>query len=132
MSVLPRDERRLPREIPEEDELLRQPSGSDNMSVAEAKQLSSGLPEDDLKARAEKNEADRTERFRDNFERIAILTLWIVWIVIVIVGLLWVYHVIAPPTWWRLPDQQVSQLQSIVTGGILASIAGGHVRKRLH
>lgn len=122
--------KQLPQGVPEEESLIHALE-NDSMSVAETKQLSSGLSEDQIRKRSLEKEASRTERFRDNFEHIAILTLWVVWIALVIIGILWVYHIIAPPTWWRLPAQQVSQLQSIVTGGLLAGLAGGHLKKRL-
>lgn len=103
----------------------------DSLSIAETKQLSSGLSEDKLKRIAAENEANRTEKFRDHFERLAVVTLYLVWIILILVGLAWVYHLLAPPCWPRLPDQQVQHLQSIITGGVLAGIAGGHFKRRI-
>jgi hypothetical protein len=122
-------ERRLPADLSQEEKGLV--GLSDEMSAKEAKQLSGGLPEDEIRRNAERNEASRTERFRDHFERLAIVTLYVVWAILCLVAVARLYHLLAPPLWWRLPDEQVARLQSIVTGGVLASIAGGHVKKRL-
>lgn len=122
---------RIPPFSPEEEAVLRQRPSDDTKSTAEAKQLASGLPANELKKRADENEANRTENFRDHFEGLAICTLYMVWIVLIVIGAAWVYHLLAPPTWPRLPDEQVKQLQSVVTGGILAGIAGGHLKKRM-
>ncbi len=104
----------------------------DKRGTAESKQLSSGKSANEIKTEAEQAEADRTEKFRNHFECLAIITLYIVWVSIVIVGLTWLYHLIAPPCWPRLPDEQVGNIQAIVTGGIIAGIAGGHMKKRLN
>lgn len=121
--------RKLPPLPANEEEAQR--SFEDQISTKEAKQLSSGLSANEIEKRERENEAGRAEKFRDHFEGIAIVTLYIVWSVLVIVGLLWVYHIAAPPDWWHLPDQQVRQLHGIVTGGVLAGFASGHVKKRL-
>lgn len=98
---------------------------------AEAKFLSQGKSQEQLELDAAEAEARRTEAFRDHFERLAIVSLYIVWFAIVLIGLAWLYHLLAPPTWSRLPDEQAGHLQSIVTGGLIAGIAGGHVKKRI-
>ena len=106
-------------------------AADDTQSREEAKQLGSGLSAEKLKRQSEENEADRTERFRDHFERLAIVTLYVVWACLVIVGVAWVYHLLAPPEWMLLPEKKVRQLQNIVTGGLLIGIAGGHLKRRL-
>lgn len=101
-------------------------ANTDSKSAAESKQLSSGKSEDALR-----KEAERTERFRDHFERLSLVTLYLVWAVLMILGAVWIYHLIAPPSWHRLPDEQVRNIQSIVTGGFLAGLASGHLKRRL-
>lgn len=115
----------------EEKEALLASAADDLRSADEAKQLTSGLSSEAIKKKAAEKEAGRTERFRDHFEGLAIVTLYIVWAILIAVGLAWVYHLFAPLEWYRLPDAQVKQLHSIVTGGILAGMAGGHLKKRL-
>ena len=104
----------------------------DRRGAKEAKQLSSGKSANELREEAEKAEADRTEAFRNHFERLAILSLYVIWFAIIIVGLTWLYHLIAPPFWPHLPEEQVNNIQAIVTGGVIAGIASGHMKKRLH
>lgn len=101
-------------------------ASSDERSAAETKQIASGLSEQALR-----REAERTEAFRDHFERLALLTLYIAWGVLILIAMVWTYHLIAPPEWPRLPDDQVKQLQGIITGSILAGIIGGHMKRRL-
>lgn len=128
----PNSNRQLPPLTPEEAAVVNAPASEDRRSAAEAQQFATGLPLDQLKKKAEENEASRTEKFRDHFEGLAICTLYLVWLVLIAIGAAWVYHLLAPPHWPRLPDEQVRQLQSVVTGGVLAGIAGGHFKKRIH
>ena len=103
----------------------------DQRAANEAKQLSSGKSSDELETESREAEAKRTEAFRNHFEILAIVTLYVVWFAIVVVGVTWLYHLVAPPTWPRLPPEQVGNIQSIVTGGVIAGIASGHMKKRL-
>lgn len=105
--------------------------GRDFRSDAEAIQLSSGRAPEDLKREAAEAEHNRTERFRDHFESLAIVTLYIAWAIVLIIALVWVYHLLAPPCWFHLPAEQVKQLQWIVTGGVFAGVVGGHIKRRL-
>lgn len=123
-----RSEKKLPPLSEQEKAAI---DSDDVQSREEAKQLGSGLSSDEIQRQAEEAEAGRTERFRDHYENLAIVTLYIVWGALIIIGLAWLYHLIASPSWPRLPDEQVNQLQNIVTGGVLAGLAGGHLKKRL-
>jgi hypothetical protein len=104
---------------------------NDSRSTAEAQQLSSGLSSEEIQRRAEENEAKRTEAFRNHFERLAVVTLYGAWAILMLLGLTWVYHLVASPCWPRLPDAQIDHIQSIITGGILVGLAGGHFKRRL-
>ena len=103
----------------------------DAKSTQEAKQLSSGKTEVELRREAAVREAGRTEKFRDHFEFLAVATLYFSWIIFAILGITWVYHLVALPSWYHLPEEQLKQIHAIITGGILAGIAGGHMKKRL-
>lgn len=105
--------------------------GDDSKSAKEALELSSGLPEREIKKRALEAEAKRTEKFRDHFEGLAVWSLYLIWGFLVLVGIVWAYHLIVPPCWPRLPEDQVRNLQAIITGGFLAGIAGGFLKRRL-
>lgn len=119
----------IPPLSPEEEAVVLQTD--DLQSAEEAKQLSSGKSAGELRRIAQEREAGRTEAFRDHFERLALISLYLVWALLIVFGLVWAYHLVAPPTWFRLPEGQVDHLRSILTGGILAGIASGHVKRRL-
>lgn len=104
---------------------------ADGTGKKEAALLGRGESAEELTLVACAAEAERTEKFRDHFEFLALASLYVVWSLMLIIGLVWIYHLIAPPIWWRLPDQQVSNIHSIVTGGIIAGIASGHMKRRL-
>ncbi|MBR9864894.1 MAG: hypothetical protein GYB24_15765 [Rhodobacteraceae bacterium] len=125
------EERKIP-DRPEDLDSIRSGGLFDRMATNEAKQLASGKSSDELRIESEEAEAARTERFRNHFERLAIVTLYLVWFAIVVVGLIWLYHLIAPPSLPRLPVEQVNNIQAIVTGGVIAGIASGHMKKRLN
>ena len=123
--------KRIPAQAKREAKEAESDSRGDDRATAEAKQLSSGLSEDKLKKIAEENEAKRTERFRDHFERLAIFTLYVVYLSLLLVGLVWLFHIITPTCWHFLTPAQAEKVQAIITGGIIAGIAAGHLKKRL-
>ena len=71
---------------------------ADPQSVAESKQLASNLSADEVKRRAQHNEANRTETFRNHLDRLSLVTLYIVWAVVVLIGLFWAWHMMTPNT----------------------------------
>jgi hypothetical protein len=80
---------------------------------------------------ADAAEHGRNESFRNHFERIAVCGLYGIALVFLVLGLIWFWHLIAPSGGrWLSPDD-ISRLQNFVTGGIIATIAGGHIKKRL-
>ena len=104
----------------------------DRRATSEEIQLSSGKSSDVIHSEAIVAEARRIERFRNHFENlIVITTVYLVWLAMVIVGLIWFYHLIAPPGLPRLPDTQVNTIQSIVTASMLSGIASKRLKKRL-
>jgi hypothetical protein len=123
-----KDERTVPPLSAKEEAAI---TASDDRSNEEAKQLASGKPTNELKRIAEENEAGRTEKFRDHFETLALITLYVVWAIVILFALVWAYHLVAPVGWCRLPDAQIDKIQSILAGGIIAGIATGHVKRRI-
>jgi hypothetical protein len=97
----------------------------------EAAIFASGAPEEDIKKKALTAEAERTEKFRDHYEKVAICALWIVSALFLVVVLIWFYHIVMPDGWQWLPPDHIARLQSLMTGGVLASLAGTHMKKRL-
>lgn len=105
--------------------------GASDSGTQEAQLLSQGLPESEISRQAAASEHRRNEQFRDHFEKIAISGLYLAALVFLTVGLTWFYHLLMPESWHWLNADQVAKLQNLITGGILASIAGGHIKKRL-
>ena len=132
LHVVPNDSvlKRVP-PLPAEEARAVQLETADAKSVAETKQLSSDLSAEQIKHRALNNEATRTEAFRDHFERLSLFTLYVVWGVIILIGIFWAYHMIAPTAWHFLTSDQKGALQSLLTGGVIAGIASGHTKRRL-
>ncbi|MCL2717058.1 MAG: hypothetical protein FWD68_21560, partial [Alphaproteobacteria bacterium] len=62
----------------------------------EARLFSQGMTAEEIARQAAASEHRRTERFRDNFESIAIVTLWVVWIVLLGSGVTWCWHALMP------------------------------------
>lgn len=103
----------------------------DNRALEEALQLGRGLPKRDLKKEAEERDYDRGQRFRDHFERLAIWGMYAVAATILIIGSVWLLHLVIAPTVRWLGKDDLSHLQSIITGSVLAGVIVEHFRKRL-
>lgn len=110
---------------------LKIPVGADDTGALEAQLLSRGFSAEDIEKQAATAEHRRNERFRDHFENIAILCLWLVALLFLAVGGTWFWHILMPEKWHWLTADQVSKLQNLVTGGILTGIAAGHIKKRM-
>lgn len=103
----------------------------DDAGNQEAQLLTRGWTAAQIEKRALVNESHRNEKFRDHFERIAITSLWIAAFIMLSVVFTWFWHLLTPESWhWMKPDA-VAKLQSFVTGGIIATIGLGHLKKRL-
>ena len=86
---------------------------------------------EEIQKDAEVREHGRNQRFREQFEWLAIASLWVSAVAILLVGGVWFWHLLLPERWrWLKPDD-VSHLQSIVTAGLLVGVIGNHFRKRL-
>lgn len=114
-----------------QDEKTAKGQGRSEASAEEAKQFSSGLSTKELKDRAYRNEADRTEYFRDHFERLSVITLYVAWVLLLLAGIFWAYHLILPKSWHFLDPDQSDKIQTLLTGSILAGITRGHTKRRL-
>jgi len=126
------DQRREIPGLPPSEEAAAQSSLAPvNSDIQEANLVNRGATEAEWRADAEQREHHRNQKFRDNFERIAILSLWATFLVALAIGVTWFYHLLTPEKYHFLNPEQISKLQNIVTGGILASIASGHIKKRL-
>lgn len=114
----------------EEESLADSPtSGEHDLGQEEALSLGRGLSKRDLAKEANEAEHDRSERFRNHFERIATWGLYLGAIAILAAAGVWFWHIITP--WHFLEPDQLSHLQNLVTGGVLVSVGTNYMKKRL-
>ncbi len=104
--------------------------GSDT-GLKEANLLGKNLTEEEIASAAANSEHNRTEKFRDHFEHIAICGLWLVAALVLAAALAWFWHLITPESWHWLTADAVGKLQNLLTGGIFATLAAGHLKKRM-
>jgi hypothetical protein len=123
--------RQVPGLSPAEVAALESFAGDRDTGALEAQLLTQGLDEDEIRRRTAASEHSRNEKFRDHFETISIIGLYLISLIFCLVGLTWLYHLLTPEWWHWLSPEQLFKLQNIVTGGIIASIAASHVKKRL-
>ena len=122
--------RQVPKLSEKERALLDQASEGD-AGTKEALLLSHGDSAEELERKSRKNEHARNENFRDHFEKLSIASLYIAVIGTLGIAGAWIWHVATPNSWHWLSADQIDTLKSLVTGGILAGVASGHIRKRL-
>lgn len=103
--------------------------GGNDLGQEEALSLGRGLSKRDLAKEADEAEHDRSERFRNHFERVAIGGLYIGAVALLAGASVWFWHIITP--WHFLDPDQLSHLQNLVTGGVLVSVGTNYMKKRL-
>lgn len=107
---------------------------ADDAGVQEAGLLGNDWSEDKIKQNAKLNEYERSEKFKNHFERIVIYALWGVVGIIALMFLVWILHLILPEKCHWLSKQQTDYLQTILVGsvsGVISTIAAKHLKKRL-
>lgn len=67
--------------------------------------------------------------FRRHFARIAIISMYIIWGVLVIGALSWLFNYLTP--WHFLTDAQLDKVQSVVFSGIMGAFATAWARRHL-
>lgn len=120
----------IPKPSPAEEEALSGSESSD-ASLKEAKQLSSGRSAAELEKDAAEREHNRVQDFRDLFDALVQIGMLIAFGGIMIMGAVWVWHLVAPVCWQWMSEQQIDHIQSLVTGGVLAVVVGDHFKRRL-
>ena len=119
----------IPRLRAEEAAAETSPEGQTDLGLEEALSLGRGLSKRDLRKEADEAEHDRSERFRDHFEWIAVRALYVGALVLLAGAGVWFWHIITP--WHFLDPDQLSHLQNLVTGGVLVSVGTNYMKKRL-
>jgi hypothetical protein len=109
-------------------------SSRDDSGRLEAFQIASGLTIEDLKADAERQEHRRNQKFKDQFELIFTILIWLLFIGFVILGAIWFVHLISTPAFklvhW-LSEEQIDKVEGILTSGIIAGLVADHFKRRL-
>jgi hypothetical protein len=98
------------------------------MATREAVSLQQGKSREQLRQEAEDG---RTELFRQHFECIAIIAVWVAAISLFVMSVVWLWHLMAPPGLRWLVDRDLWTIQTILTAGALLTIVSGHFKKRL-
>lgn len=114
-----------------EGEALDSPISDQDAASKEAIFLSRGLSSDEIEKEAAANEHRRNQAFRNHFERMAIVTLWTMFVALQTLAAVWLWHIISPTSMHWLSADQIGTIQNIVTGGIVAAALGDHFKRRL-
>lgn len=121
--------KRIPGLPATEGEALKRPA--DDRAVKEAQQLSSGRTLEQLEEDSKRAEIGRTEAFRTLFDDIMKTGIKLAFGFACYFGFVWVYHLSMPTAWHWLTTEQINHIQTIFTGGVIASFLVEHFRKRL-
>lgn len=115
----------------EEDGKVLEPNPREvqDSGTQEALKLTQGKTARELKKDADQKDHDRSQKFKDHFECIAIIYLWLAAAALALGAGTWVWHMIMP--WHYLSPDQISKLQTFLTGGIIVGVVSGHLKKRL-
>jgi hypothetical protein len=116
-----------------EDDKILDPALAEasDSGTQEAVLLSRGKTARELKKEAEQKDHDRSQTFKDHFETISLIYLWLAAFALLLAAGTWIWHLIAPDTWHFLKSEQQTKLQSFLTGGIIVGVVSGHLKKRL-
>jgi hypothetical protein len=128
-GVEPEPKKSLPSALNERSGEPRPADGDD--ADKEAKQLSRGLKDRDLERECKLNEHDRDQKFRKHFEFLSIFAMYALFGVMGFLGAIWLYHIVMPDKCKWLTCDQVTIIQDILTGGIIAGLLADHFKKRL-
>jgi hypothetical protein len=101
-------------------------AGADN----EALDLGSGKTKQELAAQANEREHARSQKFKDHFEMIAIVGLWLAAVCVFVIGVALAMHMLIPEHRHWLSGEQIASLKGLFTGGLLAGLMTNHFKKR--
>lgn len=127
----PTQRKSLPEPPPEEMAALQPLPGKTNGGREEEKFLDRGLEIDELEHEAQVAEYNRSKKFRNHFEWLALRTMDALFAMLGILGTVWVLHLILPEKRrWLTPDQVII-IQDILTGGLIAGLLADHFKRRM-
>lgn len=84
----------------------------------------------EIDAEKEENEHDRGEKLKYHVHWATIACFWAIVAAALIVGLIFVYHLITPVSWQFLDEEKLGKIQTLVTGSGFAAI-GGYLKDKL-
>jgi len=113
------------------DDIVGDTVDYDELSSEENDLLGSGFSEDKIAALARKAEHHRNEKFKNHFEKIALVALWMASSLFASLFLSWAWHTLLPIKYHWLNTTQMDSIKAILFGGIVSSVAMGHFRRRL-
>jgi hypothetical protein len=116
-------------QLPEDAVADAPPANAEDTGQEEALSLGRGLSSRDLKKEADEAEHDRSERFRNHFEWLATKFLYGGAVALALIAGVWLWHTITP--WHFLTADQLSHIQSLLTGGVLVSVGTNYMKRRL-
>jgi hypothetical protein len=114
----------LPQPIPQppEDWSKDEPWRDDSLADFETES-------DPLDAQLAEQEKRNRLAFRKHFARLAIVSMYIIWIVLILGALSWLWNYLTP--WKFLSDSQLDKVQSIVFSGMMGAFASAWARRHI-
>lgn len=104
---------------------------SEDRATLEVKQINSGLAERDLKKEADERDHERGQRFKEHFEKLSIFAMYVLFAMLFVFGVIWAWHMVAPPYLrWLTPDE-ITVVQDVLTGGLVAGLIADHFKRRV-
>ncbi len=103
-------------------------NAGDDFASRESASLTQRKTREKLRQEAEDG---RTEIFRKHFEGIALVGMYITAVGFGLSALIWGWHILTPVALHWLDEGSIGTIQAILTGGVLASVASGHFKKRM-
>lgn len=118
----------LPDLTPEDEAVLRGDLG--NGAYEEYALFAEAASEGDWKKDAAKREHDRTQRFRDHFDKMVVCSMWVIVSGFWLLAAVWASNIILGPFAW-LDKDQIHGLQGVITGGLLLGLLTKHIERRV-
>lgn len=108
------------KEIP----LITPSSESDKNATKEAEYIANEV----LEEKAKINAHNRRENFKDNLYWGVIILFWIIIVFLIIMGVIWAYHLVTPIKYHFLLDEQVNKIQTILFSASLVKISTDFIK----
>lgn len=120
-------------------EVVKAEIGDVGKAKKEDELFKGGEPVDVLEREANEKEAKRQQTFLAHFESVNICAMWAVAVAMAVLGVTWLAHMVLPAKCegyihvcrWLEPDE-ITVIQDILTGGLIAGLVADHFRRRLN